>query len=504
MKKTIFAFVMFVLVGCISNIYSAEYNGYIVKTKHPMVSMFSLNEDITKIGFNLYHANALEDIEKRFSSSNIEGIIPNVKIKLYNTDYPEITSDTSFDSQWYLEKIGAVSARQKGLTGKGVKVAVIDSGINKSHLDFNKNNILQGYKCMYIQNGVDENDNPIYDEIYEASDDAYTDVAGHGTMVSGIISAAADNEMGIAGIANNAAIIPIKVTDTDEFFLDNLFSGLYMALVDESYNVDCDIINLSVGFIPEVAFENSPDSIPIVKGWIQEYIDYAEDKGVVIVAAAGNEGKSGTTYPSYPAGADKVIAVGSVGKDLSVSDFSQKNDKVFLTAPGEYITSLLNTDTIGVKVGNGTSFSAPIVTAAVALIKEAYPDITPKQVRQLLAETCVDYGDAGKDTSYGYGILSIENIVDKLSEMDKIPNIMITQGKSNSIPRIYIHNNSNNIVANGYFAKYDKNTLENSDLSDNINIQSGVNYLPFEEGFDTFFLWDNNFIPYAKKYLITE
>ena len=114
----------------------------------------------------------------------------------------------------YLDKINADSIRKKGLSGEGVKIAIIDSGINSSHPDFNHSNILQGYNCIFGAENIND----------------YSDSIGHGTMVAGIIAAQTDNELDISGIASNAQIIPIKITDTNSLNISSIFLSLPQGL----------------------------------------------------------------------------------------------------------------------------------------------------------------------------------------------------------------------------------------------------------------------------------
>ena len=159
-----------------------------------------VTDEITQIGDNLYHADDLNTIYRFIPAENIETIFPDYKFELFDLDYPYITSDTEFDSQWYLDKINADSIREKGLSGEGVKIAIIDSGITLLHPDFNQSNILRGYNCTLGAQDIND----------------YSDNIGHGTMVAGIIAAQTDNELDISGIASNAQIIPIKITDTTD------------------------------------------------------------------------------------------------------------------------------------------------------------------------------------------------------------------------------------------------------------------------------------------------
>ena len=417
----------------------------------------------------IYHADNLNTVYSVIPSENIETIFPDYEFELFDIDYPDITSDIEFDSQWYLDKIQAESIRKKGLSGEGVKIAIIDSGINFSHPDFNQSNILQGYNCTFGAEDIND----------------YSDKIGHGTMVAGIVAAQTDNELDIAGIASNAQIIPIKITDSNSLNISSIFLGLEKAL-----ETDCDIINMSFG-----GAITDEEALSVLKG----YIDEAEEKGIIVVAAVGNSGHTDNAM-NYPAGFDNVIGVGSVDEDLSSSYFSQKNKSVFVSAPGNNIISLFKNNSTA--TGLGTSLSAPIVTSVIAIIKEVRPECTLQEVKEWLKNTSVDYGSEGYDINYGYGVLNAENILEEIS--GDIPNFIISQGIINSKKRIHIHNNSlNSVIANAFFASYgDNNHLEDIEIIEDVDLIDGVTNIVNGEIYENFFLWDKNLRPYTEKYFI--
>ena len=470
MKKIFVTLIFFICtIICINVNAKDENSGYIVKIKEHSISLMCVTEEITYIGDNLYHADNLNTVYSFIPSENIETIFPDYEFELFYIDYPDITSDIEFDSQWYLDKINADAIRKRGLSGKGIKIAIIDSGINFSHPDFNQSNILQGYNCTFGAEDIND----------------YSDNIGHGTMVAGIIAAQTDNELDIAGIASNAQIIPIKITDSNSLNISSIFLGLEKAL-----ETDCDIINMSFG-----GAITDEEALSVLKG----YIDEAEEKGIIVVAAVGNSGHTDNAM-NYPAGFDNVIGVGSVDEDLSSSYFSQKNESVFVSAPGDNIISLFKNNST--TTGLGTSLSAPIVTAVIAIIKEVRPECTLQEIKELLKNTSVDYGSEGYDINYGYGILNVENIVEEIG--DDIPDFIISQGIINSKKRIHIHNNSSDaVIANIFFASYgDNNHLEDIEIIENVNLIDGVTNIVNGEIYENFFLWDKNLRPYTKKYSI--
>ncbi|MBR3933710.1 MAG: S8 family serine peptidase [Clostridia bacterium] len=470
MKKLFVTLIFFICaISCIG-VNARESNGYIVKLKDNSFLLMSDTDELSHIGDNLYRADNIDTLYSTVSPEDIETVFPDYEFELFDMDYPYITSDTKFDSQWYLDTIKADSAREKGISGNGVKIAVIDSGINISHPDFEQSNILQGYNCTFDAEDIND----------------CTDNVGHGTMVAGIIAAQTDNELDISGIAGGAQIIPIKITDTNSLSMSSIFLGIEKAL-----ETDCDVINMSFG--GAITDENA---LAVLKS----YIDQAEERGIIVVAAVGNSGHIDNVV-NYPAGFDNVIGVGSINEDLTSSYFSQKNESVFLSAPGDNIISLSASSSV--TTGLGTSLSAPIVTAAVAIIKEVRPDYSPGQIRELLKNTCVDYGATGYDVNYGYGILNIKNILNELS--DDIPDFIVSQGILDSNIRIHIHNNSGNtVVADMFFASYDEECQEGIQNIKDVGLAGGVTNITIEDNYERLFIWDKNLRPYAKKYLIKQ
>ncbi len=235
-------------------------------------------------------------------------------------------NDPDYDRQWALPHIQAETAWKEMGELTNVTVAVIDTGVCMSHED------LVG---RVLDNGYDFVDN----------DDDPEDVFGHGCPVAGIIAANIDNGIGIAGFAPNSSILPVRVLGpSGSGSMADVAAGIVYA-ADEG----ADIINLSLGSM--VGSQVTKDAV-----------DYAVEKGVTVIASAGN---SGGALPGYPARYENVVAVGAVDPNGARSSFSNKGGDIW--APGRDVHTI-HLDN-GYKALNGTSFSAPYVAAMAALLE---------------------------------------------------------------------------------------------------------------------------------------
>ena len=311
------------------------------------------------------------------------------------TSFAASGSDPLLDQQWGLTAIGAPSV-WKITRGAGVTVAVIDSG-SGPHPDLDAN--LDAGRTMFgfIDSvGVVDIDN-----------------AGHGSHVAGIIAAVADNAIGGSGVAPQSRILPIRVLDAHGSGDSKDVSKAVRFAVDSGAKV----INLSLG--------GSTESTSLTAA-----IQYAVDRNVLVVAAAGNGAADST--PKWPGASDLVIAVTAVDRNISVASFDQRGDYIDLAAPGVSIISTASND---YKIQSGTSMAAAFVTGAAALLFAAQPSITALQVRDILQRTATDIGAAGRDTTFGYGLI---NLVAAFAELDVMfPKIitasLATEGRIGSL-----------------------------------------------------------------------
>lgn len=361
-------FTVFLIIFGIFNIGHAqvEYEGYLVKFSDNYTPI-EADLELINVEENLYLAPdngfcALDRI-------NIEEIEPNIEVDLIEDIriFSEYSNDfTSYQTE--MQAMNPMAFWNLGIFGNPVKVAVIDSGYT-----YNKdsgNNVLEGKNY--------------YDGTKNVTDDI-----GHGTHVTGIIAASNDDNYGISGIAPQAKVVPLKCfADGKKTTVDMLVRAINEAVND----YHCDVINMSWGM------ESKSSALSTA-------LNNAYNKGVILVAAAGNDGDATV---NYPAGYSTVIGVGSVDKDKVHSTFSQVNSSVFVSAYGENILSTY----IGGDYAymSGTSQATPAIASFCALCKGCDNSITPRIMSELLMNSCDDLGTSGYDKTYGYGLINGEKL----------------------------------------------------------------------------------------------
>ncbi|WLC76372.1 S8 family serine peptidase [Clostridium estertheticum] len=336
---------------------------YIVKFKTS-----SINESQTlakhsgKLKHQFKHINAVvadmttQSLASLKKDSNVAYIEEDKVVKMSSTTYAD----------WGISDINAEASFKSGLSGKGVKIGIIDSGV-ATHTD------------LTVAGGANV--------INGSNTTSYADDNGHGTVVTGIIAGKGLNG-GVKGVAPDASIYAVKALDsTGSGYTSDIISGIDWAIENKM-----DIISMSLG---------SDESDVTLKN----AVDTAYKAGILIVAAAGNDGKvKGTgTNVEYPANYDSVIAVGAVDSTNTRAYFSSTGNKVEVSAPGVNIMSTYLNG--GYEEMSGTSMATPFVAGDLAILKQKYPQYTNIQLRQLLDTNVKDLGVVGRDSLYGYGLI---------------------------------------------------------------------------------------------------
>ncbi|WP_432360998.1 S8 family serine peptidase [Sporosarcina sp. UB5] len=278
-----------------------------------------------------------------------------------------IPNDPNFDLQWGLEKIMAPEAWCKAVTTPtNIAIAVLDTGIDQDHPDLSAK----------VSRNVNFTSSPTVDDIY-----------GHGTHVAGIAGAITDNELFGAGVSfNTANLWNLKVLGDDGV---GAFSWVAAGIVDAT-DARATVINMSLG--------SSFDS-----QLLRDAVVYAWDRGVVIVAAAGNDN---TNAPFFPAAYENVISVAATDQNDEKASFSNFGDGVDVAAPGVgiYSTCPNHANVLGcINFGplNGTSMATPFVAGLAALIKATFPILSNQSIR-LAIESSTD-AVPGSGVLYQFG-----------------------------------------------------------------------------------------------------
>ncbi len=256
-------------------------------------------------------------------------------------------------------------------TGADRLVCIIDSGVDLDHEDFAGVNFVGGYPS-----------------------DWGTDTCGHGTHVAGTI-AAMNNSTGVVGVSPGTVSLYIVKAYGDNCAWT--YSSDLISAANRCRSAGANIINMSLAGLYSSSYEDSN---------FQELYD----AGILLVAAAGNNG--GTAY-SYPASYKSVISVAAVDQNNVVASFSRQNDEVELAAPGVNIYSTYMDGTYAYM--SGTSMATPHVTSAAALVWSSDLSKTNAEIRTVLQQTALDLGPVGRDNAYGFGVVRSLQAVEVLN-----------------------------------------------------------------------------------------
>jgi len=339
-------------------------------------------------------------IESLKARDDVEWAEPNYLRKAF-----AVSDNPAFSAQWHYPLI-EVPAAWSVSTGAGVTVAVIDTGIASTHVDL-ANNIVPGYDFVSIISIAGDGD---------GIDSNPEDMGGsfHGSHVAGTVAAVNNTEGGV-GVAYDANIMPLRVLGVDGSGADADIAEaiLFAAGEPNASNTlpaqSASIINLSLG---GAGFSNS----------LQSAIDTAVAKGVIVIAAAGNENSS-TAF--YPAAFSNVISVSAVGQTKDLAPYSNFGSTISVAAPGGNMQQDANGDgnvdgVLSTVNANsyawfeGTSMAAPHVAGVAALMKSVDVGLNASAFKSKLelGQLTDDLGEAGKDDSFGYGLINASKAMD--------------------------------------------------------------------------------------------
>ncbi|TDU04601.1 type VII secretion-associated serine protease mycosin [Streptomyces sp. 846.5] len=280
--------------------------------------------------------------------------------------------------EWWLTSMHATDQMWPVSTGKGITVALIDSGVNASHPDL-VGQVLPGQNFSGLSGG------------------AITDVDkdSHGTAMASLIAGTGKglSGQGMYGLAPGVKILPLRVVgkgDNEAAYSANYSPQLTNA-IRAAADSNAQIISLSQGQMEDVAS-------------VRSAVNYALGKGKLVVAAVGNWAKVGNPV-NYPAGYPGVAAVGSINEKSQVASYSEYGSQVDFTAPGDNMVNVCNGPS-GYCSSSGTSDAAAIFSASAALLWSAHPSWTANQVLLVLKNTASQGDKPGvQDPYYGYGII---------------------------------------------------------------------------------------------------
>ncbi len=288
-------------------------------------------------------------------------------------NYSHVTpNDSQFPNQWYLEKIQASGAWGYFSTGSNIVIAIVDDALERFHADLNPNIWVNPGEIP--NNAIDDDGNGYVDDIngWDVANntgavDPPTPASNHGTHVGGISSAATNNGLGVASIGFSCKLMCVKATNQPPPSISNGYDGVLYAA-----NNGAHIINMSWGG-------------PNASSTAQNVIQYALDRGCILVASAGNSNSSNLSYPAAFPG---VISVASTDANDLKSSFSNYGGWVKISAPGSSILSTLP----GSQYGNlsGTSMASPMVAGLLGLMKSLNPTMPNADLINCLYSTADD------------------------------------------------------------------------------------------------------------------
>lgn len=310
-------------------------------------------------------------------ANHTEYTLPYVKTRGLETGLREVDVDDPFYTthQYGPQTIHAPAVWDQGVTGKDTWVSIIDTGIEASHPDLAAK-LLPGFNPDQPQTGT-------------------ADFHGHGTHVAGSAAALTDNGLGVAGVAPDARIMPLRV-------FNNV--GGQARTTDFAIAVGIIIAGnpslIGLDELPPAAAANLSLGGPVYSQTILDAVNYASDRGVVVVASMGN---SDNQEVSYPAAYPRVLAVGATDAHDEMAEFSTKGPHNSVGAPGVDILSTYPGGRYAFM--SGTSMASPHVTGAVALIREKHPGMAPHLIKELFEDTAD--GSGTFDRYHGYGRLNV-------------------------------------------------------------------------------------------------
>lgn len=296
----------------------------------------------------------------------------------YRLHLARTPNDPRYSEQWALPRIDAPAAWERSTGSAAVRVAVVDTGVYTGHPEL-VGRVLPGRDFVH-------------------DDDDAADDHGHGTFIAGVIAAAGDDGVGVAGVCWSCQIVPVKVMDS----AGNGGSGTVAQGIRWAVDQGAQVLNISLG----------GGRNPAV---LREAISYAEQRGVLVVAAAGNEALDGNPV-EYPAAYPSVLAVAATTPDDRHAIFSNYGEQIDLAAPGVGITSTTwgSAGSDGYTTDDGTSAATPFVAGVAGLLLSVNPELRADSLRELLRSSADDLGVSGWDVYTGAGRVNAARALERV------------------------------------------------------------------------------------------
>ncbi|MFS1511357.1 S8 family peptidase [Chengkuizengella sp. SCS-71B] len=310
--------------------------------------------------------------------------MPVVSVEMTDSAALEITKDINVEyveedgsikasgqsTPWGVFSINATTVQENSISGKATKIGIVDTGIDYTHED------------LFVVGG----------ETFVEGTLDYNDDNGHGTHVAGIV-AGLNNDKGVLGVAPNVELYAIKVLDINR---NGNYSDL-IAGIEWAVSNNLDIVNMSLG-------GNTHSKA------LEKALKNAYKSGVLLVAAAGNNGYDKKGSIDYPAKYESVIAVGAIDKENNIYTRSSVGNKLELVAPG---VDVFSTIPGGYDFNSGTSMASPHVAGVAALILEKKPELTNVAVRKIINKTATPLNDS---FIFGNGLVDAISAINYLNE----------------------------------------------------------------------------------------
>ncbi len=307
--------------------------------------------------------------------------------------------------QWNLVDIGVENAWSYSKGNHNITVAIIDSGVDFTHPDL----LDQSWKNPneIPNNGIDDDTNGYFDDImgwdFRDGDNDPSPGHKHGTFIAGLIAADDDGDISV-GVAPNIRIMALRFLK-DDLSWDSEDWPMFIEAINYAIDNKADLIHLSMQAhgIPPISFKGA--------------IERAYQNQIPIVSVTGNiyPPTGGETHVRYPGNYSEVIAVSATTKNHELANFSCFGGQNEICAPGEDIYSIEpNNDEI--ILGSGTSYAAPLVSGAIALMLSLNNNLSIQIIRSILHKTSTDLGTSGKDDYFGYGLLNVSAALENVTQ----------------------------------------------------------------------------------------